>query len=82
MEREKIQVIEGKIVANLNLLSTELRNLESSYLYIAMRQFAMFGGLQLGREREVFFTKINLFYNDQFSGNFRFHISIEVSTCD
>ena len=61
MEREKIQVIEGKIVANLNLLSTELRNLESSYLYIAMRQFAMVGGLQLGREREVFFTKINLF---------------------
>ena len=73
-------MIEGKIEANLNSLSTELRNLESSYLSIAMRQFLMFGGLQLGRE--VFFTKINLFYNDQFSGNFRFHISIEVSTCD
>ena len=70
-------------MANLILLSTEERNLESSYLYIAMRQFAMFGGLQLEREREVFFAKINLFfYNDQFSGNFRFHISIEVSTCD
>ena len=49
-------------MANLILLSTEERNLESSYLYIAMRQFAMFGGLQLEREREVFFTKINLFF--------------------
>ena len=49
-------------MANLILLSTEERNLESSYLYIAMRQFAMFGGLQHGREREVFFTKINLFF--------------------
>ena len=49
-------------MANLILLSTEERNLESSYLYIAMRQFAMFGGLQLEREREVFFAKINLFF--------------------
>ena len=47
-------------MANLNLLSTELRNLESSYLSIAMRQFLMFGGLQLGREREVFFTNLFL----------------------
>ena len=54
-KRKKIQAIEGKIEANLNLLSTELRNLESSYLYIVMRQFLLFGGLQLGREREVFF---------------------------
>ena len=49
-------------MAHLILLSTGGRNLESSYLYIAMRQFAMFGGLQLGREREVFSTKINLFF--------------------
>ena len=80
LKEKKIQAIEGKIVANLILLSTEERNLESSYLYIAMRQFAMFGGLQLGREREVF--SLIFFYNDQFSGNFRFHIIIEVSTCD
>ena len=54
-KEKKIQAIEGKIVANLNLLSTEERNLESCYLSIAMRQFLMFGGLQLGRETKVFF---------------------------
>ena len=38
----------------------------------------MFGGLQLRREGALFSTN---FYNDQFSGNFGCHISIEVSTC-
>ena len=54
-------------MVNLKLLSTEERNLESSYLSIAMRQFRIFGGLQLGRETKVFFT-IFFFITINFQG--------------
>ena len=52
-------------MANLNLLSTEERNRESSYISIPMRQFVMFGGLQLGTETEVFFTNFFITINFQ-----------------
>ena len=54
---------EGKIVANLNLLSTEERNLESSYLSIAMRQFGCLDVFNSDEKRKffslIFFITIN-----------------------
>ena len=52
-------------MAILNLLSTEERNREGSYISIPMRQFVMFGGLQVGTETEGFFTNFFITINFQ-----------------